>query len=72
MESGSEYRIPHPFRVTQVGPSTATATATATATSSDVVDDDTTTSEDANGTELEHQAFLGFLGGSRRTATAEF
>lgn len=68
MESGSEYRIPHPFRVTQVGPSTATATAT----SSDVVDDDTTASEDANGTELEHQAFLGFSGGSRRTATAEF
>lgn len=62
MESGSEYRIPHPFRVKQVDPSISRPMTTSNF--------DDTSLEDAYGTELENQDFSGLS--RRRTATTEF
>jgi hypothetical protein len=62
MESGSEYRIPYPFRVEQVDPSISRPVTTSH------IDD--TPSESAYGMDLENQDSLGLS--RRRIATAEF
>ncbi|KAH8692516.1 hypothetical protein GQ44DRAFT_780108 [Phaeosphaeriaceae sp. PMI808] len=62
MESGSEYRIPHPFRVKQADPSISRPATTSHS--------DDTPSENAYGTDLENQDSLGLS--RRRIATAEF
>lgn len=62
MESGSEYRLPDPWRVKDVG--------LATSKPLPAPDLDDVTPEGASGTDLEDQVFLGVH--RRRTATAEF
>ncbi|PSN72977.1 hypothetical protein BS50DRAFT_568569 [Corynespora cassiicola Philippines] len=61
MESGSEYRIPHPYQVKRIDPSTSRPTTT--------LDFDSTTLERRNSIGLEEGAFVA---STRRFATAEF